>query len=323
LPKEASLLPEETAGSTGEPVVSGGRPPLTVGYSTAMLAPNDTERCVADALDAGYRLFDAAQQYGNEDGVGKAITSGISSGKLKREDVFVTTKVWVDNMGYFRTKISVRQSASKLGNLGGGIDLVLMYWPGDFATEGDLLAQGFKGGNFDLDAFLRRDTWQALERLKRDGVVKQIGVANFDERHLKELLEYAKVKPAVNQFEVHPFNQRNQLIDFCQSEGITVEAYGPLGDQANEGQVKVKLLSNKRLKNIAVAHLKTVPEVILRWHLQRGVIPIPTSSSPARMRENFNVFDFELTQDEMAAIAKLDRSQRAKRPCDPICDLLA
>jgi len=304
LPK-ASPLWKEPARSIGDPAVSGGRLPLTVGYGTCLISPSDAERCVTAALDAGYRLFDTAQRYGNEDGMGKAIKSGISSGKLRREEVFVTTKVWVDNMGFSPTIDSVHQSADKLGNLDGGIDLVLMHWPGDFVMKDDPLDLGDNGGN----AFLRKDTWEALEELRRDGVVKQIGVANFGERHLKELLEYAKVKPAVNQFEVHPFNQRTQLIHLCHSEGIAVQAYSPLGGKGNNGQVTDELLRNGLLKNIAVAHLKTVPEVILRWHLQRGVTPIPKSSTPARIRENFDVFDFELTQEEMDAIAKLDKGQ--------------
>merc|ERR1712032_1691195 len=132
-------------------------------------------------------------------------------------------------------------------------------------------------------------------------------MGNFAERHLKELLAYAQVKPAVNQFEVHPFNQRTQLIDLCRSEGITVEAYSPLGGKGNDGQVTDELLSNEKLKNIAMAHLKTIPEVILRWHLQRDVTPIPKSSTTARMEENLDVFDFELTEEDMDAIAELDR----------------
>jgi len=303
-------VPAALGRSIGEPVVSGGRLPLTVGYGTCLIPASGTELRVRNALDAGYRLFDTAQRYGNEAGVGTAIKSGISSGKLKRKDVFVTTKVWVDNMGYASTLDSVRQSADKLGNLDGGIDLVLMHWPGEFVSKDDPAerARTLNGGG---NARLRKDTWSALEKLRRDGVVKQIGVANFDKRHLKELLEYAEVKPAVNQVEVHPFNQRTQLIDLCQSEGIPVEAYSPLGGKGNQRQVTDELFENTLLKEIAVAHAKTVPEVILRWHLQRGITPIPKSSTPARMRENFDVFDFELTKEEMAAIVKLDRGQFA------------
>jgi len=296
--------------SIGEPVVSGGRLPLTVGYGISKISPSETKRCVTEALDAGYRLFDTAQKYGNEADLGRAIKSAISSGNLKRNDVFLTTKVSIDNMGYSSTLDSVRKSADKLGNLDGGIDLVLVHWPGKFVRRDDPVEQE-RILNDTGNARLRKDTWAALEKLRRDGVVKQIGVSNFGGRHLKELLEYAKIKPAVNQLEVHPFNQQTRLVDLCNSEGISVEAYSPLGGKGNAGQVTDELLSNGLLKRIAVAHLKTVPEVILRWHLQRGITPIPKSSTPTRIQENFDVFDFELTLEEMAAIAKLDRAQFA------------
>jgi len=157
-------------------------------------------------------------------------------------------------------------------------------------------------------AKIRKDTWQGLEALRKDGVVRQIGVSNYAERHLRELLEYAEVRPAVSQFEVHPFNVREQLVTFCQQEGISVEGYSPLGGKGNPKAVTDNLLRSPQLKKIAKNYGKTVAQVILRWHLQRGVTPIPKSVRKERMKENLAVFDFELTAAEVAEISGLDKA---------------
>jgi diketogulonate reductase-like aldo/keto reductase len=289
--------------SIGEPVISGGRFPLTVGFGTCLIRPDNTQNLVDLAIQTGYRLFDTAQRYGNEEGLGKALKIAFKSGQLNRQDVFVTTKVWIKNMGYDATLKSVRESVAKLGSLDGGIDLVLIHWPGEFVRRGQ--------DPFSNNARLRRETWEALEKLQSDGVVKQIGVSNFGERHLKELLGFAKVKPWVNQFEIHPYNQRERLVEMCQSEGIAVNAYSPLGGKGNKGQVTDQLLTDPVLVKIGDAHGKTAAEAILRWHLQRRITPIPKSSTKSRMSENYNVFDFELSEEEMSAIAKLEKSQFA------------
>ena len=158
---------------------------------------------------------------------------------------------------------------------------------------------------------LRRETWGELEGLQRRGIVRQIGVSNFSERHLRELLGYARAKPSVNQFEVHPYNQRAELMALCQTEGIAVMGYCPLGGKGNKGQVTDQLLKDPALKTIASAHGKTSAQVILRWHLQRGVTPIPKGSSKAHIRENIGVFDFALSEAEMRTIAGLERGQFA------------
>jgi len=161
------------------------------------------------------------------------------------------------------------------------------------------------------NAKLRKDTWRAMEDLKRDGVVKQIGVSNFSERHLRELLSYAKVRPAVNQFEIHPYNSRGPLVKLCRKEGIDVEAYCPLGGKGNENSVTDELLKDPVLLSVGRAHRKTAAQVILRWHLQRDITPIPKASSKKRIEENHNVYDFSLTAIEMEAIAALNRDQFA------------
>ena len=267
--------------------------PLTVGLGTG---PPYAQKYVELAIDAGYRLFDTAQEYGSEEAIGNALKKAFTSGKLKREDVFVTTKVDIYNMGYEPTIRSVRESFDLLGRLDGGIDLVLIHWPCPFIPKGE-------PGAVEKYSALRRTTWEALEKLQQDGVAKQIGVSNFGKRHLKELLGYATVRPAVNQVEVHPYNQRVGLEKLVRSEGLRFEAYSPLGKGV------IGLLEDPLLKRIADAKNKSVAAVILRWLLQRGITPIPLSRNENRLRENLDVFDFALTEDEMRAIAKLDRGQ--------------
>lgn len=283
----------DVSSTIGEPVISGGQLPLTVGLG---MGPPYPQRYAELAIDAGYRLFDTAQEYGSEEGLGNALKAAFASGKLKRQDVFVTTKVWVDNMGYDRTIKSVRESLDSLGGLDGGIDLVLIHWPCPFVPKEELAA-------IEYYSTLRRKTWEALEKLQQDGVVKQIGVSNFGERHLKELLAYAKIKPAVDQVEVHPYNQRVRLEKLAKSEGIRFEAYSPLGKS------RIGLLEDPVLTRIAGTKRKSVAQVILRWLLQRGITPIPLSRNEKRIKENIAVKDFDLTDDEMRAIAKLDRGQ--------------
>eukprot|EP00404_Azadinium_spinosum_P033094 CAMPEP_0180577400 /NCGR_PEP_ID=MMETSP1037_2-20121125/11916_1 /TAXON_ID=632150 /ORGANISM="Azadinium spinosum, Strain 3D9" /LENGTH=202 /DNA_ID=CAMNT_0022595149 /DNA_START=16 /DNA_END=624 /DNA_ORIENTATION=+ len=190
---------------------------------------------------------------------------------------------------------SVRESFDSLGGLDGGIDLVLIHWPCPFVPKERAAIESY--------STLRRKTWEALEKLQQDGVVKRIGVSNFGERHLKELLGYAKIKPAVDQVEVHPYNQRVRLEKLVKSEGIRFEAYSPLGKS------RIGLLEDPVLTRIANAKNKSVAQVILRWLLQRGITPIPLSRNEKRINENIAVTDFDLTDDEMRAIAKLDRGQ--------------
>jgi len=277
----------------GEPVVSGGPLPLTVGLGTG---PPYEQKYVEIAIDAGYRLFDTAQEYGSEEAIGNALKKAFRSGKLKRDDVFVTTKVDIYNMGYEPTIRSVRESFDLLGRLDGGIDLVLIHWPCPFVRKDE-------PGALQTYSKLRKETWKALEKLRQDGVAKNIGVSNFGKRHLKELLGYATVRPAVNQVEVHPYNQRRDLEALVRSEGIRFEAYSPLGKGV------IGLFDDPVLTSIAGAKNKSVAAVILRWLLQRGITPIPLSRNAARLRENLDVFDFSLTDADMRAIAKLDRGQ--------------
>ena len=281
-------------------VIAGGSLPLTVGLGTCLVSPNDVSRTVALGTQSGYRVFDTAQRYGNEAGVGKAIKQASADGILKREECFVTTKVWNDNMGYKETIASVKNSARSLDL--GVIDLVLIHWPGRFIKRDG-------GTNDAINTKLRRETWEALETLKRDGVVAQIGVSNFGERHLRELEAYAMSRPAVNQFEVHPYNTRDRLVDYCAKEGILVNSYCPIGGKGNKKQSTDELLKDPKLVEIAAAHGKTPVQTILRWHLQRGLTPVPKASSREHICENIDVYDFELARAEMVAISGLNQDR--------------
>jgi 2,5-diketo-D-gluconate reductase A len=233
---------------------------------------------VATALDAGYRLIDTAKLYGNEEGVGRAIRD---SG-LAREDVFVTTKVWNADHGYDATLRAFDESQKLLGL--DVVDLYLIHWP---TPQRDLYV----------------DTWKALERLYADGRVRAIGVSNFNVPHLQRLLDETTVVPTVNQIELHPGFAQDDLRAFHERHGIVTESWSPLG--RGHG-----LLDNPAVTSIADAHGKTPAQVVLRWHLQLGCAVIPKSTHAERIRENFDVFDVELSDDDMAALSAISEPGR-------------
>ncbi|HTX64762.1 MAG TPA: aldo/keto reductase [Opitutaceae bacterium] len=237
----------------------------------------NTEMVVRMALEHGYRSVDTAALYGNERGVGRAVRGA----GVPREQLFVTTKVWNDDMRRDRVELAFDQSRRRLGL--DHVDLFLLHWP----IAGKITA-----------------SWQALEKLHRAGKVKAIGVSNFMPKHLDELLAAAEVVPAVNQIEFHPYLQSKALADYCRAKGIQLEAWSPLMQGG-------ALLQDPALTAIAAAHGKTVAQVILRWDIQGGVVTIPKSVQPRRLAENAGIFDFSLTDAEMTTIAALDRNQRS------------
>ncbi|MBC1423856.1 aldo/keto reductase [Listeria seeligeri] len=227
------------------------------------------------AIEAGYVSIDTAAAYKNEEGVGQAIKeSGV-----KREDLFVTTKLWNAEQGYESTLAAFDESLRKLEL--DYVDLYLIHWP--------------VKGKF-------KDTWRAFEKLYNDKRVRAIGVCNFHEHHLKELMEDAEIAPMVNQIELHPELTQEPLRNYCAEHNIVVEAWSPLGNG--------KLLDNAEIKAIAEAHGKSVAQVILRWDLQIGVVTIPKSVHQERIIQNADIFDFELTEDEVAKISALNKDKR-------------
>ena len=250
-----------------------------LGYGTYQTPPEDAYRAVTDALAVGYRHIDTAALYGNESGVGQAVKD---SG-LKREEVFITSKLWNTERGYDKTMAAFEKTLAELGT--DYLDLYLIHWPANEKQFGQEAAA------------LNLDTWRAFEDLYKAGKIKAIGVSNFMPNHLEALLAQAEIKPMVNQIEVHPGWPQTEAIRYCQRNDILVEAWAPLGEAA--------ALSNPVLAKIAAKYDHTPAQVCLRWEVQQGILPLPKSVHKERMAENTKLFDFELTEDEMDIIGAL------------------
>ena len=248
-----------------------------LGFGVFQIPPEETQERVEEALAVGYRHVDTAAAYRNEAGVGEAIAA---SG-VRREDVFVTTKLWNSEQGYDSTLRAFEQSVERLGT--GYVDLYLIHWP--------------QPGR---DLFL--DTWRAFERIKEEGGARSIGVSNFRIEDLERLQREAEQQPSVNQIELHPRLQQAELRAWHADHDVATEAWSPLA----QGD----LLEDGTIETIAAHRDRTPAQAILRWHLQIGNVVIPKTATPERIRENFEVFDFSLSEDDMAAIERLDTGER-------------
>ncbi len=236
---------------------------------------DDVRKAVTCALREGYRSIDTAKAYGNETGVGQAIKdSGIP-----REEIFLTTKLWNRDQGYESTLQAFQQSLERLDSE--YVDLYLIHWPGK--------------DNY-------KNTWRAMEKLHGDGLIRAVGVSNFQIHHLDDLLGSSTVVPVVNQIELHPYLTQEELRSYCTSHDIRVEAWSPLGQGA--------LLQDQTLQGLAKKHQRSAAQIILRWDIQNGIIVIPKSANPARIRENMSLFDFSIDAEDMKSIDNLNRNQR-------------
>jgi len=249
-----------------------------LGFGVYQIDDAQATDAVSTALKVGYRSIDTAAFYKNEKGVGEAI----SQSGIPRSEIFLTTKLWNGDQGFDATLKAFDASMDKLNQ--DYLDLYLIHWPRPAK-----------------DQFV--DTFKAFIRLRDEGRIKSIGVSNFQPKHLEKLIAETGVVPVVNQIELHPDFAQTELAAFNKSKNIVTESWSPLG-QGGE------LLKNKTLKEIAEAHGKTTAQVIIRWHLQLGHMVIPKSETPSRIKENFDVFDFELTSDELKKIAGLDAGNR-------------
>ena len=239
----------------------------------------EVKSAVKAAIKHGYRSIDTAAFYQNEEGVGQAIREAVEENGLKREDIFVTSKVWNTDLGYDSTLAAYEASLRRLGME--YLDLYLIHWP--------------ITGKY-------QESWKALETLYQEGRVRTIGVSNFHIHHLENILKDAAVIPAVNQIEYHPRLAQIELHEYCKGKGIQLEAWSPL--------MRGALMDHPVLVEIAASKGKTVPQVILRWDLENEVITIPKSVKEERIIENADIFDFELTEEEMKLIGKLNKNER-------------
>lgn len=261
-----------------KPTLNTGSAVPVLGFGTWQLSPEDARAAVDTALEVGYRHIDTAKLYGNEKEVGEAVRA---SG-LNRSDVFVTTKLWNSDQGYDSALKAFDESLQRLGL--DYVDLYLIHWPGN-------------------DIRRRHDSWQALLEIQKQGGAKAVGVSNFTVRHLQDLFNAFEAKPAANQIEFHPFiyEEQRELLDFCEAEGIVFEAYSPLARGRRNDPL---------LEEIGRKAGKSASQVMLRWALQHGTVPLPRSSQEDHIRENFDVFDFQLSNEDMEAIDKINQTER-------------
>lgn len=260
---------------------NGNKMPI-IGLGTFRIENNDQcKDAVKHAIENGYRHIDTAMIYDNEEMVGQGIAEGLASTGLDRSDLFVTSKLWLDDYGRSNVAEAYETSLSKLGL--DYLDLYLMHWPG-------------------LDEALMIDTWQGMEDLYKNDKVKNIGVSNFNAEHLEALLAQVSIKPVINQVEFHPYLTQSELRRYLEVQNIHVESWSPL--------MNAQILEDDIVKSVASEINKTPAQVIIRWNIEHGVVVIPKSVTPSRIEENLNVFDFELTKEHIERLDSLNEDKR-------------
>lgn len=260
---------------------NGNEMPI-IGLGTFRVENNDQcKDAVKHAIENGYRHIDTAMIYDNEEMVGQGIAEGLASTGLDRSDLFVTSKLWLDDYGRSNVAEAYETSLSKLGL--DYLDLYLMHWPG-------------------LDEALMIDTWQGMEDLYKNDKVKNIGVSNFNAEHLEALLAQVSIKPVINQVEFHPYLTQSELRRYLEVQNIHVESWSPL--------MNAQILEDATVKSVASEINKTPAQVIIRWNIEHGVVVIPKSVTPSRIEENLNVFDFELTKEHIERLDSLNEDKR-------------
>ncbi|XP_050514137.1 aldo-keto reductase family 1 member B1 [Diabrotica virgifera virgifera] len=282
------------------------------GLGTWKSKPGEVAQAVKDAIDIGYRHIDCAFVYGNEKEVGEALAAKFADGTVKREDIFITSKLWNT---YHRPDLVEKCLQQTLSNLGiQYLDLYLIHWPMAYKEDLDIFPRREDGSIIfsDVDYV---DTWKEMEKVQQKGLVKSIGVSNFNEKQIERVLKIAKIKPVNNQVECHPYLNQKKLIDFCRSKDITVTAYSPLGspDRPFAKPGDVELLHDPKLKDLAAKHNKSPAQILLRFQVERGVIVIPKSVNKGRLEQNIDIFDFSLSKEDLATLESFDCDGRLIR----------
>ena len=290
----AGFLPTVEGMTNNTITLNNGVEIPAVGLGVFQTPPEETVSAVEDALRAGYRLIDTAAAYGNEAQVGE----GIRNSGIAREEIFIETKIWISDYGYDATLHAFEKSAAKLGV--DYIDLLILHQP------------------LPSDFHLTLDAYRALEKLLADGKVRAIGVSNFMPEHLEQLLAATTVVPAVNQIELHPYFQQKDMQALHASHAILTQAWSPIGGITTYMPDAKSTLDDPTIQAIAKTHGKTPAQVMVRWHVQQGRSAIPKSTKTHRIAENFDVFDFELSAEELAAIDALDTGVRGGPPVEAI-----
>jgi len=281
-----------------------------LGLGTWKSPPGQVEQAVKDAIDAGYRHFDCAFVYGNENEVGNGISAKISAGAVKREDLFITSKLW----NCFHHPKDVKTALQKsLKNLKTNyLDLYLIHWPMGYKESGDVLFPKNEKDELIFSDVDYIDTWKAMEDLVDLGLIKSIGLSNFNSKQIQRVSDIARIQPVMNQVECHPYLTQKKLMEFCHSKKIIVTAYSPLGSPDRPGAKPgdPELMDDKKLLAIAEKYGKSAAQILIRYQIQRGNVVVPKSVTKSRIISNFDVFNFELSATDVAAIDSFDCNGR-------------
>ncbi|RWS05478.1 aldose reductase-like protein [Dinothrombium tinctorium] len=291
---------------------NGAKIPI-VGLGTWQSPPGEVKEAVINAIDCGYRHLDCAYVYRNEEEVGNGIKQAIKAGKVRREELFITSKCWLTFFSEERVEKCCRLSLSKLQL--DYLDLYLVHWPIPLKEDDDNIYPVDDQGKVVFSNVDITETWRGMERCVELGLVRSIGVSNFNSQQIERILKVAKIKPVTNQVECHPYLNQKKLIDFCHERGIRVTAYSPLGSWPRKmTELDPPLLrQNPTVQHIASKHNKTPAQVLIKYQIQREVIAIPKSVNKQRIAENIAVFDFELSDEDMRALNDLNQNFRYQK----------